>query len=149
MLSVFSQIGWLGIALPFDLGAIGIDQRSLHPVPNNFFVVLRKRSAKGGIHILREGAESNKEDYRHGQLHESKKSKMTAIVDEKTLCGIGFQPMITGNIDKMSMPLIAAVEPAPLFEGCGPAIAVPLLFPAASEAPNSFRNRLPAAPVIL
>src|SRR5205807_7240511 len=46
VLAVFSQIRRLGLVLPFDLGAVSIKQHPLHPVPNNFFVVLGKRSAK-------------------------------------------------------------------------------------------------------
>jgi hypothetical protein len=62
MLTVLSQVGRLGVTLPFDLSAVGIEQHSLHPIPNNLFVILGKWSAKGRIHILREGAESKKAD---------------------------------------------------------------------------------------
>jgi hypothetical protein len=43
----------------------------------------------------------------------------------KTQSGIGFQPMITRDIDKMSMPLNRAAPMRQLLE-CGPAIAGPL-----------------------
>ena len=62
MLPVFSQIGRLGLSLPFDFGAVGIEQCPLHPVPNNFFVILGIWSAERRIHILREGAEREKAD---------------------------------------------------------------------------------------
>ena len=62
MLPVFSQIGRLGLALPFDLGAVGIEQHSLHPVPNNFFIILGIWSAERRIHIFREGAERENAD---------------------------------------------------------------------------------------
>ena len=62
VLTIFSQIGRLGLPLPFDLGAVGIEQHSLHPIPNNFFVILGIWSAERRIHILREGAEREKAD---------------------------------------------------------------------------------------
>src|SRR5262245_38066758 len=41
VLAIFTQIGWLWIALPFNFRAVGIDQCSLEPVPDNFLVVFR------------------------------------------------------------------------------------------------------------
>src|SRR5215831_10626380 len=39
VLAIFTQVGWLRIALPFNFGAVGIEQHPLEPVPDNFLVV--------------------------------------------------------------------------------------------------------------
>src|SRR5437660_1504502 len=52
MLPVFSQISRLGLTLPFDLGAVGIEQYPLHPVPNNFFVILGIWSAEAWLDTM-------------------------------------------------------------------------------------------------
>src|SRR6476620_1611875 len=73
VLAIFTQIGWLRIALPFNFRAVGIEQHSLKPVPDNFLVVFRIRSAKSGIDILRENADRKKANQEEGHLHNSRK----------------------------------------------------------------------------
>ena len=60
VLAILTQIGWLWVALPFNFCAVGIDERPLEPVPDNFLVVFRLRPAKGRIDILREDADGKK-----------------------------------------------------------------------------------------
>jgi hypothetical protein len=83
VLAIFAQIGWFRIALPFNLRAVGIEQRSLEPVPDNFLVVFRKRSAKSRIDILREDADGKKANQEEGRLHHLRKRQMPGVVDEK------------------------------------------------------------------
>lgn len=73
VLAIFTQIGWLRIALPFNFRAVGIEQHSLEPVPDNFLVVFRIRSAKSGIDILRANADRKKANQEEGHLHNSRK----------------------------------------------------------------------------
>src|SRR4029453_4616351 len=69
VLAIFTQIGWLRIALPFNFRAVGIEQHSLEPVPDNFLVVFRIRSTKSGIDILRENTHGKKANQEEGHLH--------------------------------------------------------------------------------
>ena len=69
VLAIFTQIGWLRIALPFNFRAVGIDQHSLEPAPDNFLVVFRVRSAKSRIDILRQDADGKKANQQESDLH--------------------------------------------------------------------------------
>lgn len=69
VLSVFTQIGWLRIALPFNLRAVGIEQHSLEPVPDNFLVVFWIRSAKSRLDILCVDADGQKASQEEADLH--------------------------------------------------------------------------------
>ena len=75
VLTILTQIGWLRIALPFNFRAVGIDQHSLEPAPDNFLVVFRVRSAKSRIDILRQDADGKKANQQESDLHNSKKAK--------------------------------------------------------------------------
>ena len=83
VLTILTQIGWRRIALPFNFRAVGIDQHSLEPAPDNFFVVFRIRSIKSRIDILREDIDGKKASQENDDLHNSRKSKIKGIVDEK------------------------------------------------------------------
>jgi hypothetical protein len=84
VLAILTQIGCLRIALPFNFRAVGIEQHSLEPVPDNFLVVFRIRSAKRWIDILREKVDGKKANQKEeGHLHNSRKTKIRGIVDEK------------------------------------------------------------------
>ena len=85
VLAIFTQIGWLRIALPFNFRAVSIEQHSLEPVPDNFLVVFRIRSAKSRINILPKDADGKKANQEKGHLHNSKKSELRGIVDEKVV----------------------------------------------------------------
>src|SRR5437764_13785600 len=83
VLTILTQVGWLRIALPFNFRAVGVEQHSLEPVPDNFLVGFRIRSAKSRSEILCEQVDGKKPNHKEGHLHNSRKSKMTRIVDEK------------------------------------------------------------------
>ena len=84
VLAVFPEVDWLRVTLPFDFRALGIEQHSLEPVPDSFFVVLRIRSAKSRINILPQDGEGKKANQEKSYFHNSRKSKMTGLVDKKS-----------------------------------------------------------------
>ena len=83
VLAIFTQIGWLRIALPLNFRAVGIEQHSLEPIPDNFLIVFRIRSAKSRIKILREEVDGKKANQEEADLHNLRKSKIKEIVDKK------------------------------------------------------------------
>ena len=95
VLAIFAPISWLRIALPFNFRAVGIEQRSLEPIPDDFLIVFRIRPAKSGVDILRQGADHKKAGDGKDQLHPSRKNKTTGIVDQKRCAFMGV-PHSTG-----------------------------------------------------
>jgi len=83
VLAIFTQIGWLRIALPLNFRAVGIEQHSLEPIPDNFLIVFRIRSVKSRIRILREEVDGKKPSQEEADLHSLRKSKIKEIVDKK------------------------------------------------------------------
>jgi hypothetical protein len=75
VLAIFTQIGCLRIALPFNFRAVSIEQHALEPIPDNFLVVFWIRPANCRINILGEDANSKKANQEEDQLHSSRKAK--------------------------------------------------------------------------
>ena len=95
VLAIFTQISWLWIALPFNFRAVGIEQCSLEPVPDDFLIVFRIRPAKSRVDVLCQGADRKKQGDGEGQLHAPMKNKTTEIVDQIRCAFVGF-PHSTG-----------------------------------------------------
>lgn len=90
-----AEVGRLWLPFPLDLGALGIDQLLLEPIPDNFLVDLRKRSAQGRVRrrILgasqrdgakQEGADRGEDRFQHCLPAKQKFSVMTILIRTPT-----------------------------------------------------------------